>query len=177
MLYKNLPRAVGLRRITLHKSVSNEQEVVYLLLVECTHFMDHIGEAANLLPILRARICGYTGIFRVAESFWPGRPLTQRANEFYHHRQAQTPSHHDNPASEANEVNHTDTSIQNKPESKLLGAAGFFASFFKSWICGKHFKNCTIKVTGILFLYGQKHDLFILTMQMRFKPKFPQLNA
>jgi len=69
MLYKNLPKSVGLRRITLHKSVSNENEVVYLLLVECSNFMNHIGEAANLLPILRARICGYTGIFRVLESF------------------------------------------------------------------------------------------------------------
>jgi hypothetical protein len=53
MLYKNLPRAVGLRRITLHKSVSNDTEVVYLLMVECTHFMDHIGEAANLVQILQ----------------------------------------------------------------------------------------------------------------------------
>ena len=69
MLYKNLPKPVGLRRITLHKSCSPTQEVTYLLMVECTHFMDHIGEAANLLPILRARICGYTGIFRVAHSF------------------------------------------------------------------------------------------------------------
>lgn len=69
MLYKNLPKAVGLRRITLHKSVTSEREVVYLLLVECSHFMDHIGEAANLLPVLRARICGYTGIYRVSECF------------------------------------------------------------------------------------------------------------
>ena len=61
MLYKNLPKGVGLRRITLHKTMNIKQEVVYLLLVECSHFMDHIGEAANLLPILRARICGYTG--------------------------------------------------------------------------------------------------------------------
>ena len=55
MLYKNLPKTVGLRRLTLHKSasVSASSEVTYLLLVECTHFMDHIGEAANLLPILR----------------------------------------------------------------------------------------------------------------------------
>ncbi len=69
MLYKNLPRGVGLRRITLHKSLNLNQEVVYFLLVECSHFMDHIGEAANLLPILRARICGYTGIFRCVQSF------------------------------------------------------------------------------------------------------------
>ena len=26
-------------------------------------------QAANLLPVLRARICGYTGIFRIVESF------------------------------------------------------------------------------------------------------------
>ena len=73
MLYKNLPKPVGLRRITLHKSKSSHvlnTEVTYLLLVECTHFMDHIGEAANLLPILRGRICGYTGIYRVAQSFF-----------------------------------------------------------------------------------------------------------
>ncbi|XP_071745209.1 uncharacterized protein [Lepeophtheirus salmonis] len=69
MLYKNLPKDVGLRRITLHKSITCPQEVVYILLVECTHFLDHIGETANLLPILRGRICGYTGIFRSIESF------------------------------------------------------------------------------------------------------------
>ena len=70
MLYKNLPKTVGLRRLTLHKSRTlNSAEVTYLLLVECTHFMDHIGEAANLLPVLRARICGYTGIYRVTQSF------------------------------------------------------------------------------------------------------------
>jgi len=69
MLYKNLPRGVGLRRITLHKCMNLKQEVVYILLVECSHFMEHIGEAANLLPVLRARICGYTGIFRCIESF------------------------------------------------------------------------------------------------------------
>ena len=75
MLYKNLPRAVGLRRITLHKSrlitpsASGRNEVTYILLVECTQFMEHIGEAANLLPTLRGRICGYTGIYRVCNAF------------------------------------------------------------------------------------------------------------
>ncbi len=39
-------------------------QVTYLLLVECSHFLEHIGEAANLLPVLRGRICGYTGIYR-----------------------------------------------------------------------------------------------------------------
>ena len=75
MLYKNLPRAVGLRRITLHKTINVKQEVVYFLLVECSNFLEHIGEAANLLPVLRARICGYTGIFRCVEKFWQPPPL------------------------------------------------------------------------------------------------------
>lgn len=68
MLYKNLPRNVGLKRLTLHKSATGPQ-VNYILLVECSHFLDNINQAANLLPVLRARISGYTGIFRVVESF------------------------------------------------------------------------------------------------------------
>ena len=88
MLYKNLPKAVGLRRVTLHKSLNpaDGRDTVYLLLVECSNFMDHVGEAANLLPILRGRICGYTGMFRVADSFWrqpshAGRDNQDHANE------------------------------------------------------------------------------------------------
>ena len=68
MLYKNLPRNVGLRRLPLHKSATGPN-VNYILLVECSHFLDNINQAANLLPVLRARICGYTGIFRIVESF------------------------------------------------------------------------------------------------------------
>jgi len=68
MLYKNLPRNVGLKRLTLHKSATGPN-VNYILLVECSHFLDNINQAANLLPVLRARICGYTGIFRIVESF------------------------------------------------------------------------------------------------------------
>ena len=66
MLYKNLPKNVGLRRITLHKSMteSSGHHVTYLLMVECANFMEHIGECATLLPTLRARICGYSGIYR-----------------------------------------------------------------------------------------------------------------
>ena len=33
------------------------------------HLKMSIFQAANLLPVLRARICGYTGIFRIVESF------------------------------------------------------------------------------------------------------------
>ena len=65
MLYKNLPRAVGLRRITLHKSLNLKNEVVYFLLEECSNFMDHIGEAANLLPLTLKDPGFPPGYFRV----------------------------------------------------------------------------------------------------------------
>ena len=63
MLYRYLPRSVGLRRITLHKSVS-QGDKLYLLMVECANFMDDLSAAAVLIPALRARLCGYTGIYR-----------------------------------------------------------------------------------------------------------------
>ena len=90
MLYKNLPRAVGLRRITLHKTMNLKQEMVYFLLVECSHFMDHINEAANLLPILRARICGYTGIFRCVENFW-SKPIYKYSKSCHEHHSLTRP--------------------------------------------------------------------------------------
>ena len=56
MLYKNLPRNVGLRRLTLHKSATGPN-VNYILLVECSHFLDNInqvgrGEEGEGLPVL-----------------------------------------------------------------------------------------------------------------------------
>ena len=48
MLYKNLPRNVGLRRLTLHKSATGPN-VNYILLVECSHFLDNINQV-NSLP-------------------------------------------------------------------------------------------------------------------------------
>ncbi|KAJ1527523.1 hypothetical protein ONE63_007493 [Megalurothrips usitatus] len=63
MLYRYLPRSVGLRRITLHKSIS-QGDKLYLLLVECANFLDDLSAAAVLIPALRARLCGYTGIYR-----------------------------------------------------------------------------------------------------------------
>ena len=52
MLYKNLPRNVGLRRLTLHKSATGPN-VNYILLVECSHFLDNINQVStNFLPIL-----------------------------------------------------------------------------------------------------------------------------
>ena len=46
MLYKNLPRNVGLRRLTLHKSATGPN-VNYILLVECSHFLDNINQVGE----------------------------------------------------------------------------------------------------------------------------------
>ena len=43
MLYKNLPRNVGLKRLTLHKSATGPN-VNYILLVECSHFLENINQ-------------------------------------------------------------------------------------------------------------------------------------
>ena len=48
-----IPLAVGPRKLTLHKSFSMKNKIVYLVLVECFNFKDHIWEAVNLSPVLR----------------------------------------------------------------------------------------------------------------------------
>ncbi|CAL8109833.1 unnamed protein product [Orchesella dallaii] len=68
-LYRHLPKSVGLRRITLHKSAALRGDKLYLLLCECANFLENVNSAAQLLPALRARLCGYTGIYRVAAAF------------------------------------------------------------------------------------------------------------
>lgn len=68
-LYRHLPKSVGLRRITLHKSAALRGDKLYLLLCECSNFLENVNSAAQLLPALRARLCGYTGIYRVAAAF------------------------------------------------------------------------------------------------------------
>ena len=68
ILYQCVPRSVGLRRITLHKSVAFGDKI-YVLLCECTSFMDHLQDAAYIAPALRARLCGYCSIYRVAEVY------------------------------------------------------------------------------------------------------------
>ncbi|XP_035709003.1 uncharacterized protein LOC110850911 isoform X2 [Folsomia candida] len=67
-LYRHLPKSVGLRRITLHKSALRGDKL-YLLLCECSNFLENVNSAAQLLPALRARLCGYTGIYRIAHAF------------------------------------------------------------------------------------------------------------
>lgn len=68
VLYQSVPRCVGLRRITLHKSVSAGDKL-YTLVCECTNFMDHLQEAAYIAPALRARLCGYWSIYRIADVY------------------------------------------------------------------------------------------------------------
>lgn len=64
-----LPRSVGLRRIALHKSVSAKGDKMYLLVCECADLLKNISAAAVLIPALRARLCGYTGLYRPIQAF------------------------------------------------------------------------------------------------------------
>ncbi|XP_023287991.1 uncharacterized protein LOC105695876 isoform X1 [Orussus abietinus] len=68
MMYRYLPKSVGLRRITLHKSMS-QGDKMYLLICECSQLQDNLSAAAILLPALRARLCGYTGLYRPSVCF------------------------------------------------------------------------------------------------------------
>ncbi|XP_055596157.1 uncharacterized protein LOC129746506 isoform X3 [Uranotaenia lowii] len=69
MIYRYLPKTAGLRRITLHKSVSSRGDKMYLLLVECADLLKDLSAAALLIPALRARLCGYTGLYRPIQAF------------------------------------------------------------------------------------------------------------
>ncbi|XP_022229486.2 uncharacterized protein LOC111078872 isoform X1 [Drosophila obscura] len=69
MLYRYLPRAAGLRRITLHKSTSQKGDKMYLLVCECADLLKDISLAAFLIPAMRARLCGYTGLYRPIQAF------------------------------------------------------------------------------------------------------------
>lgn len=63
MIYRYLPKSAGLRRITLHKSQLNGDKL-YILIVECANFFHNFPAAAALVPHLRARLCGYIGIYK-----------------------------------------------------------------------------------------------------------------
>ncbi|XP_067628146.1 uncharacterized protein [Eurosta solidaginis] len=69
MLYRYLPRAAGLRRIALHKSTSQRGDKMYLLVCECAELLKDISSAAFLIPALRARLCGYTGLYKPIQVF------------------------------------------------------------------------------------------------------------
>lgn len=67
--FRYLPKAAGLRRITLHKSVSTRGDKMYLLVCECADLLKDLSAAALLIPALRARLCGYTGLYRPIQTF------------------------------------------------------------------------------------------------------------
>ncbi|KAG5894077.1 hypothetical protein JTB14_003934 [Gonioctena quinquepunctata] len=69
MIYRYLPQAAGLRRITLHKSLSPKGDKMYILLCECANLLTDVTAFALILPALRARLTGYTGIFRPLQTF------------------------------------------------------------------------------------------------------------
>ncbi|XP_025421517.1 uncharacterized protein LOC112691471 isoform X2 [Sipha flava] len=63
MIYNYLPKSAGLRRITLHKSQSNGDKQ-YILMCECANLLQDFTSVARLLPALKARLCGCTGVYR-----------------------------------------------------------------------------------------------------------------
>lgn len=69
MIYRYLPAAAGLRRISLHKSLSPKGDKMYILLCECSNLLADVTVCALILPALRARLTGYTGIFRPLQTF------------------------------------------------------------------------------------------------------------
>lgn len=69
LLCRYLPRSVGMRRIALHKSVSIKGDKMYLLVCECSELLKDISAAAVLIPAIRARLCGYTGLYRPIQTF------------------------------------------------------------------------------------------------------------
>ncbi|CAH2047496.1 unnamed protein product, partial [Iphiclides podalirius] len=69
MLYRHLPHTVGMRKIALHKSVATHGDKMYLLVCECANLLDDLSGAAMLVTALRARLCGYTGLYKPIQTF------------------------------------------------------------------------------------------------------------
>ncbi|XP_068634009.1 uncharacterized protein [Battus philenor] len=69
MLYRHLPHSVGMRKIALHKSVATHGDKMYLLVCECANLLDDLSGAAMLVTALRARLCGYTGLYKPIQTF------------------------------------------------------------------------------------------------------------
>uniref|UniRef100_A0A336MMJ4 CSON003434 protein n=1 Tax=Culicoides sonorensis TaxID=179676 RepID=A0A336MMJ4_CULSO len=68
-MYRYLPRSVNLRKITLHKSASAKGDKMYLLVCECADLLKNLSGAAVLIPTLRSRLCGYTGLYKPIQTF------------------------------------------------------------------------------------------------------------
>lgn len=68
-IYKRLPKHLGLRRMAFHKKIYPDIGITYVLMCECTSLMDYVTEACCFVDQLRARCCGYTALYRVADFF------------------------------------------------------------------------------------------------------------
>uniref|UniRef100_T1JCK5 DUF7153 domain-containing protein n=1 Tax=Strigamia maritima TaxID=126957 RepID=T1JCK5_STRMM len=69
MTYKYLPKMLGLKRITFHKKLWPNGGITYVLLCECSSLMDYVTEGCGFVEQLRARCCGYTGLYRIIDHF------------------------------------------------------------------------------------------------------------
>ncbi|GAB6027550.1 hypothetical protein CHUAL_001794 [Chamberlinius hualienensis] len=69
VIYKNLPNCLGMRKITFHKKLWPDGGITYVLICECTEMMDYVTIACGFVEHLRARCCGYTGIYKNVENF------------------------------------------------------------------------------------------------------------
>ena len=84
-------------------------------------------QAANLLPVLRARICGYTGIFRIVESFWPSAPGSGMTRPTPQNPDPNLEASQQSAPQQPQEPQEVEPAGIKKSES-----GGFFASLFKS---------------------------------------------
>ncbi|XP_054718840.1 uncharacterized protein C01C4.2-like [Uloborus diversus] len=67
-IYRTLPEYMGLKRMSVLKSVLPTQIINYTLLCEYSNIMDHLTDACVIIDHLRARCCGFTGIYRIIDS-------------------------------------------------------------------------------------------------------------
>ncbi|XP_043246497.1 uncharacterized protein LOC122394024 [Amphibalanus amphitrite] len=65
LLYRTIPKRAGLRRIVLHKSYDSDTgDIFYILSCEYSRLLDDVVSTVKTLPALRARLIGYTGIYK-----------------------------------------------------------------------------------------------------------------
>ncbi|XP_071037125.1 uncharacterized protein [Parasteatoda tepidariorum] len=67
-LYRTVPQYMGLKRISVHKSILPTKIINYCVMCEFSNIMDHLTDACVVIDHLRARCCGFIGIFRVLDS-------------------------------------------------------------------------------------------------------------
>lgn len=50
-------------------AVAKSGDKMYLLICECADLLKDLSAAAYLIPALRARLCGYTGLYKPIQAF------------------------------------------------------------------------------------------------------------